>query len=92
MLDYFLNAVVTLFVAIDPIGLAPLYAVLSFLRGEGDAYTVITARAGEYAADWTVSSMPFARRWCLKSRSAGSGIFAATGCPQMRRACWSSRR
>ena len=36
------------------IGLAPLYAVLSFLRQEGDAYQMITTRAGEYAAEWTV--------------------------------------
>ena len=40
------------------IGLAPLYAVLSFLRQEGDAYHIITSRAGEYAAEWTVESMP----------------------------------
>jgi hypothetical protein len=40
------------------IGLAPLSAVLSFLRAEGEAYNLITARAGQYAADWTVSSMP----------------------------------
>ena len=40
------------------IGLAPLNAVLSFLRQEGEAYTVVTARAGAYAADWTVQSMP----------------------------------
>jgi hypothetical protein len=40
------------------IGLAPLSAVLSFLRLEGDAYNQITARAGEYAADWTVTGMP----------------------------------
>lgn len=40
------------------IGLAPLYAVLSFLRQEGDAYHMITTRAGEYAAEWTVQSMP----------------------------------
>jgi bacteriochlorophyll 4-vinyl reductase len=39
------------------IGLAPLYAVLSFLRQEGDAYQMITTRAGEYAAEWTVQSM-----------------------------------
>jgi hypothetical protein len=45
------------------IGLAPLSAVLSFLRTEGEAYTRITARAGEYAADWTVNSLPaFERR------------------------------
>ena len=44
------------------IGLAPLYAVLSFLRQEGDAYQTITMRAGEYAAEWTVQSMaPFYR-------------------------------
>jgi hypothetical protein len=45
------------------IGLAPFYAVLSFLRQEGDAYRLITSRAGEYAAEWTVASMsPFERR------------------------------
>ena len=40
------------------IGVAPLYAVLSFLRQEGSAYELVTTRAGEYAADWTVQSMP----------------------------------
>jgi len=40
------------------IGLAPFYAVLSFLRQEGEAYEMITTRAGEYAAEWTVQSMP----------------------------------
>jgi hypothetical protein len=45
------------------IGLAPLSAVLSFLRIEGDAYNRIAERAGEYAAEWTVSSMSgFERR------------------------------
>jgi hypothetical protein len=39
------------------IGLAPLSAVLSFLRSEGEAYVLITERAGEYAADWTVSTL-----------------------------------
>jgi hypothetical protein len=39
------------------IGLAPLSAVLSFLRNEGDAYNLITARAGRYAADWTLATM-----------------------------------
>src|SRR4051812_18752671 len=48
------------------IGLAPLYAVLSFLRQEGDAYKLITTRAGEYAADWTVQSMPPFRQSLLK--------------------------
>ena len=49
------------------IGLAPLYAVLSFLRQEGDAYRLITTRAGEYAADWTVQSMPPFQRATLKA-------------------------
>ncbi len=52
------------------IGLAPLYAVLSFLRQEGEAYDMITARAGEYAAEWTVASMPSARRAMLKAAPA----------------------
>jgi bacteriochlorophyll 4-vinyl reductase len=49
------------------IGLAPLYAVLSFLRQEGDAYEMITTRAGEYAAEWTVQSMPPYRRAAMKA-------------------------
>jgi len=48
------------------IGLAPLYAVLSFLRQEGDAYTKITTSAGEYAAEWTVESMGSFERSLLK--------------------------
>lgn len=44
------------------IGLAPLSAVLSFLRQEGDAYNRVTAQAGTYAAEWTVASMPGLRR------------------------------
>ena len=39
------------------IGLAPFYAVCSFLRQEGEVYNAITRRAGEYAAEWTVESM-----------------------------------
>ena len=39
------------------IGLAPLSAVLSFLRLEGEAYNRTTMLAGEYAADWTITSM-----------------------------------
>jgi hypothetical protein len=44
------------------IGLAPLSAVLSFLRQEGEAYDQIMTRAGHFAAEWTVESMaPFER-------------------------------
>ena len=49
------------------IGLAPLYAVLSFLRQEGDAYHLITRRAGEYAAEWTVASMAPMPRALIKA-------------------------
>jgi bacteriochlorophyll 4-vinyl reductase len=52
------------------IGLAPLFAVLSFLRQEGDAYRMITTRAGEYAADWTVQSMPSMQRSLIKAAPA----------------------
>jgi predicted hydrocarbon binding protein len=53
------------------IGVAPLYAVLSFLRQEGDAYDMITTRAGEYAAEWTVQSMSSTERALLKASPAG---------------------
>ena len=44
------------------IGLAPLYAVLSFLRQEGESYELVTARAGHYAAQWTFDNLsPFER-------------------------------
>ncbi|OFW20103.1 MAG: hypothetical protein A3H97_24080 [Acidobacteria bacterium RIFCSPLOWO2_02_FULL_65_29] len=49
------------------IGEAPLYAVLSFLRQEGEAYHTITARAGRYAAEWTVESMPPLQRAIVKA-------------------------
>ena len=52
------------------IGLAPLYAVLSFLRQEGEAYETITARAGVYAAEWTVESMPPLHRRMIKAAPA----------------------
>jgi bacteriochlorophyll 4-vinyl reductase len=49
------------------IGLAPLSAVLSFLRREGEAYTQITGRAGEYVADWMIDALPAMRRTILRS-------------------------
>jgi bacteriochlorophyll 4-vinyl reductase len=52
------------------IGLAPLYAVLSFLRQEGAAYDMITARAGRYAAEWTVASMTPLERRMIKAAPA----------------------
>jgi len=53
-----------------PIGLAPLHAVLSFLRQEGAAYQTIMTRAGEYAADWTIDSMPRVERAFIRAMPA----------------------
>ncbi len=39
------------------IGLAPMTAVLGFLRAEGQPYHDVMTRAGRHAADWTVDSM-----------------------------------
>src|SRR5262245_29486158 len=52
------------------IGIAPLQAVLSFLRQEGEAYHIITRRAGEYAAEWTVASMPPLERALIRAAPA----------------------
>jgi hypothetical protein len=49
------------------IGLAPLAAVLSFLRLEGAPYHLIAARAGEYTADWTVAEVSPLRRRIIMS-------------------------
>jgi bacteriochlorophyll 4-vinyl reductase len=59
------------------IGLAPLSAVLSFLRSEGEAYNLITARAGEYAADWTVNSLPTIERRVVRALPAALRARAA---------------
>lgn len=53
------------------IGLAPLLAVLSFLRREGNAYALVVDRAGEYAAEWTVGDMAALRRWGIRRLPAG---------------------
>lgn len=49
------------------IGLAPLTAVLSFLRREGEAYDLVTSRAGEYAATWTVDGLGPLRRRAIRA-------------------------
>ncbi len=53
------------------IGLAPLLAVLSFLRREGEAYDLITERAGQYAAEWTVAGISPITRWFVRRLPAG---------------------
>ena len=46
------------------IGLAPMAAVLSFLRQEGEQYDEIARRAGQYTAEWMVQAMsPLERRF-----------------------------
>ena len=44
------------------IGLAPLYAVLSFLRREDDAYPLVVGLAGRYTAEWTMLAQGSGRR------------------------------
>lgn len=53
------------------IGLAPLAAVLSFLRQEGDAYRLVTARAGTYAAEWLVGDLPGYRTAVVRAAPRG---------------------
>ena len=52
------------------IGLAPLAAVLSFLRQEGEPYQLIAARAGEYTAEWTVAELPGFERTIIRGAPA----------------------
>ena len=59
------------------IGLAPLFAVLSFLRTEGDAYNAVTAKAGEYAADWTVNNLPPLERRVIRALPTALRVRAA---------------
>ena len=49
------------------IGLAPLAAVLSFLRQEGEAYRLVAERAGEYSAEWTFADVPAYERTLVRA-------------------------
>ncbi len=49
------------------IGLAPLAAVLSFLRQEGDPYALVTERAGQYAAQWTFDNLSGMQRSVIRA-------------------------
>src|SRR5258708_8047993 len=61
------------------IGLAPLTAVLSFLRTEGHAYNLITSRAGEYAAAWTFENVLAIKVKVVRALPAGLRARAALG-------------
>ena len=52
------------------IGLAPLAAVLSFLRQEGEPYRLVAARAGEYTAEWTVADLSTFTRTVIRASPA----------------------
>jgi hypothetical protein len=49
------------------IGLAPLAAVLSFLRQEGEPYALVTQRAGQYAAQWTYDNLSGLQRSMIRA-------------------------
>jgi hypothetical protein len=53
------------------IGLAPLAAVLSFLRQEGEPYRFVAARAGEYSAEWWVAELHTFKRTVIRAAPPG---------------------
>jgi hypothetical protein len=59
------------------IGLAPLAAVLSFLRQEGAPYELVTERAGEYAAQWLFDGLPPLQRSFFQALPPGLRARAA---------------
>lgn len=49
------------------VGLAPMAAVLGFLRTEGDGYARVMARAGQLAGEWAWQTRPtWRRRWVVR--------------------------
>ncbi len=48
------------------IGLAPLNAVLSFLREDDHVYPGVVQLAGRYAAEWTMSAQGRGRQWLVR--------------------------
>jgi hypothetical protein len=76
-LEFYENWLNTVGLREGTIGLAPLSAVLSFLRTEGEAYGLITARAGQYAADWTVNSLSAFERRFIRALPAPLRVRAA---------------
>ena len=57
------------------IGLAPLAAVLSFLRQEGEPYRLIAGRAGEYTAEWTVADLSGFQRAVIRGAPPGLRVY-----------------
>ena len=75
------------------IGLAPLVAVLSFLRSEGDSYRHVMSRAGEYAGQWTVEALSPMRRRLMRAlpRSLRARLALGIACHLVRAAYAGSR-
>ncbi|HOC18593.1 MAG TPA: hypothetical protein PKK95_10005 [Vicinamibacterales bacterium] len=48
------------------IGLAPLHAVLSFLRQDDHVYPRVVELAGRYAAEWTMAAQGGRRQWLVR--------------------------
>lgn len=60
------------------IGLAPLAAVLSFLRQEGELYRLVVARAGEYTAEWTVADLHRFTRAVIRAAPPAIRVYLVT--------------
>lgn len=75
------------------IGLAPLAAVLSFLRREGEGYQRVTARAGEYTAEWVYADLPALTRAVINAAPPGirARLVARVVRSLVRRTCRTSR-
>lgn len=59
------------------IGLAPMSAVLGFLRAEGEPYERVMTRAGDCAAEWIVEEMPALKRRLVAALPAPIRLRAA---------------
>lgn len=75
------------------VGLAPLNAVLSFLREEGEIYGPVMVRAGTYAADWLLAGRRLHRNGAFLRLPAGFRARAAVRVARrLIRACYCGNR
>ena len=75
------------------IGLAPLAAVLSFLRREGTSYQPVSARAGEYTAEWVFADLAAITRGVIRAAPPAirARLVMRVARSVVRRTCRSSR-
>jgi len=80
-LDFYENWLTSEGLRDGSIGLAPLSAVLGFLRTEGEAYDRVMTTAGRLAVEWTLAGAPTMGRraaaWLPRSLRARSALRAA---------------